>query len=313
MGLLQICLAGVLWGTGGVVLQLVRAETGMSALTASAYRMLIAAVTLLAVVAVLRRTARLLALVRSSGGAVVLVGAGTATYQSLYFASVVEVGVSVATAVSLGLAPSLLTVVDAGRARTPPDGRHLLLLLTALTGLVAVSGSAGGATTGPRPAVGVLLAVASSTAYAVTTCLGRAASQRSDPMVLAAVTTTVGSGALALALWASGGGVVVAVDAGTLGALAYLGVVTMAVAHGLLYAGLRTTSSTAAVLACLLEPVAAALLAAVVLDERLPPVGAVGIALVLVGVGGTALAGRGERVAGRRPAVGEGRSLPSRT
>ena len=44
---------------------------------------------------------------------------------------------------------------------------------------------------------------------------------------------------------------------------------TLAVAYGLLYAGLRTVEGSAAVVATLLEPVTAAVLAAVVLGERL--------------------------------------------
>ena len=80
-----------------------------------------------------------------------------------------------------------------------------------------------------------------------------------------------------------------------LGALAYLGVMTMALAYGLLYAGLRTTSSTAAVIASLLEPVTAAIVAAVFLDERVGAIGVLGIVLVLAAVAG----------AGREP-VAEG-------
>ena len=55
LGLVQICLAGVLWGTGGLVLQIVRSITPMSVLTVSAYRMLIAAAALLAVLALVGR------------------------------------------------------------------------------------------------------------------------------------------------------------------------------------------------------------------------------------------------------------------
>ena len=89
-------------------------------------------------------------------------------------------------------------------------------------------------------------------------------------------------------------------DATALGALVYLGVMTMALAYGLLYAGLRTTSSAAAVIASLLEPVTAAVVAALFLDERVGVLGIVGIVLVLAAVAG---AGR-EPVAEAGPASG---------
>jgi len=58
-------------------------------------------------------------------------------------------------------------------------------------------------------------------------------------------------------------------DPVSLALLLYLGVATMALAYGLLYAGLRTTSGSAATLATLVEPLSAALLAALMLGERL--------------------------------------------
>jgi DME family drug/metabolite transporter len=60
----------------------------------------------------------------------------------------------------------------------------------------------------------------------------------------------------------------------------------MALAYGLFYAGLRTTRSGAAVVATLLEPVTAAVAAAVLLGERLGALGIVGSALILAAVAG---------------------------
>ena len=67
-----------------------------------------------------------------------------------------------------------------------------------------------------------------------------------------------------------------------------LGALTFALAYALLYSGLRTTSSSAAVVATLCEPVTAAVAAAVFLDERLGVWGIVGIALVVAAIAGTA-------------------------
>ena len=60
----------------------------------------------------------------------------------------------------------------------------------------------------------------------------------------------------------------------------------LAVAYALLYAGLRTVAGSAALVATLLEPVTAAVLAAIVLGERLGVLGIIGAALILLAVAG---------------------------
>ena len=66
--------------------------------------------------------------------------------------------------------------------------------------------------------------------------------------------------------------------------IVYLGVVTMAVAYALLFSGLRSTPSGAAVVATLLEPVTAVLIAVMFLHERLTPTGLVGCVLILAAI-----------------------------
>ncbi|MBC9732659.1 DMT family transporter [Nocardioides marmotae] len=290
LGLVQISLAGVLWGTGGLGVQVVREHVPMSVPTISAWRMAIAAVVLLGALVVLRAGPALGRLLRERPGRVVVVGCGTAAYQGLYFGAVVSAGVTVATVVSLGLAPVLLTLADAVRHRRPPGAGRVLVLLAALTGLVLVSLGAGhgASSTGPQPALGVALAVASGAAYALATALGEPLARSTGPLALTTATTTVGALALLpfLALDAATGGVVTTAEPVPVAVLLYLGVLTMALAYGLLYAGLRTTDGSAAVVATLLEPVTAALVAAVVLDERVGTPGIVGTVLILAAVGG---------------------------
>jgi DME family drug/metabolite transporter len=287
-GLFQISLAGVLWGTGGLGVQLVRRREAMSVLTISAWRMLLAAVVLGAAVVLLRRTRAVAVLTRARPVRAAVVGTGTASYQALYFGAVVATGVTVATVVSLGLAPVLLTVAESIRHRRRPTRARLLVLAAALSGLVLVTAASGSGETGPHPALGVLLAAGSGTAYAVATELGRPLAQLAGPLALTTTTTTVGAVVLApFGLLASAGdGRLVTTDSAVVLVLVYLGVVTMALAYGLLYAGLRTTTGSAAVVATLLEPVTAAVVAALVLDERLSALGVVGTLLILAAVAG---------------------------
>jgi DME family drug/metabolite transporter len=250
--------------------------------------MLLAAVVLVSVVLALRQASAVRALLRSRPWRTVAVGTGTALYQAFYFGSVVAIGVTVSTVVSLGIAPVLLTVADAVRRRRRPSTNRLLVLAAALAGLLLVSATSGSGETGPHPALGVLLALGSGTAYAAATEIGRPLAQVAGPLALTTTTTTIGTvfllpfGLLA----ALGPDRLATTDPAAVTGLVYLGVVTMALAYGLLYAGLRTTTGSSAVIATLLEPVTAAVAAALVLDERLGALGVAGTLLILAAVAG---------------------------
>ena len=66
LGLLQISLAGVLWGTGGLAVQLVREQVPMHVVTISAWRMVLAGVVLGALLLALRGGPVLRALLRAA-------------------------------------------------------------------------------------------------------------------------------------------------------------------------------------------------------------------------------------------------------
>lgn len=285
---MQVCGAGVLWGSGGVVVTVLHERVGLGAMTVSAWRMLLAAVALAVFTLVTRRSRRVTATLRSHPVLAVLVGWGTAAYQGLYFASVLLVGVSVATVVSLGLAPVLATAWEHLVARTRPTLGETGVLAAALAGLVLISVTAGRrpAALGSAPTLGLVLAVAAGATYAATTVLGHTLAQRVDPVALTTGATTAGAVALApfLGFAAATHRPVLTPDPGSLALLVYLGVATMALAYGLLYAGLRTTSGSAATVATLVEPLAAALLAALFLGERLPWPAILGAAMILAAV-----------------------------
>lgn len=284
-GLAEVAAASVLWGTGGLAVQLIREHDPLSPVTISAWRMAIAAVVLLAALLALRRVGELLALARARPRQLVVVGVGTAAYQGLYFVSVTQVGVAVSTVVSLGLAPVLLTVAEAVRGRRAPAGSRLVILGAALVGLLLVSVAGHAASTGPAPVAGVLLAAASGTTYALTTAAGGSISRESSPLVLTSGMTLVGAAAL-LPCLAFVEGPRTTSDPLAAVWLAYLGALTMALAYVLLYSGLRAVTPSTAVTASLVEPVTAAVVAAVVLSEALGPAAVLGIVLVLGAVAG---------------------------
>lgn len=286
-GLAQVCAAGVLWGSGGLVLTVLHERAGFGAMTVSAWRMISAAAALLGLVAVTGRGRELRSTMRREPRTTALVGVGTAAYQGLYFLSVLMVGVSVSTVVSLGLAPVLAALWEHLVARTRPTRREVGVLTAALVGLVLVSVTAApGSATASQPALGLVLAVAAGVTYAATTVLGHTLAQRVDPVVLTTGATSVGAIALApfLVVAAATSTPVLTGDPASLALLLYLGLATMALAYGLLYAGLRTIPGSSATLATLVEPLSAALLAVALLGERLPWPAWVGGALILAAV-----------------------------
>lgn len=188
-----------------------------------------------------------------------------------------RVGISVATLVTLGLAPVL---VSAGATLCLGDrhsGRTLVALAVALAGLAFIVG----APTGEGDVLGgSLLAVGSATGYAAVTLLTRKlTSGGADPVALGRAGFI--AGAVVLTPLALCSGVGVPGDVSTIALLAYLGLIPTALAYTLFFSGLRTATPTAASITSLLEPLTATVLAAIVFGERLGPAGLAGGALLL--------------------------------
>ncbi|MDG9679086.1 DMT family transporter [Micromonospora sp. DH14] len=286
-GLIQITVTGVLWGTTGVAVQLLREGTGLSPVSIGFHRLAIAALVLLACTAGRLRT--IVSALRAAPVPLLLTGVGLGLYQALYFAAVAWAGVSVATIVSLGLAPVLAAAWESVQARRLPGPLRLGTLVAAVAGLVLITGATGqpGAAA-PAPLLGLLAAAGSGLGYAVTTLISRQVSQRTPPMTLTTISTVVG--ALTLAPFALVAGVGLPVRPDTVALLLHLGVVTTAVAYALFYAGLRTTPGSVAAVLTLLEPLTAAALAVALLREPLPLPVIVGGVLLLTAVAATYLA-----------------------
>ncbi len=286
-GLALVCGAGVIWGTIGPAVDVIDDRSPLSVWTVGAYRAVAAVVALLVMVLVagrLDQCRRLLAdhPLRAAG-----VGVLTATFMVLFFVSVVSVGVSIATVVCLGWAPVLLHLLPVLRHRRSPPRSEVLIVCAAVIGVLLISLAGGGAADPSRPLLGVLTALGSGTAYALSAEIAGPLAEH-DALSVAAVTMTVAAAALVVS-----GLAVAAVRAETMGTsdvtswllVGYLGVGTMAVAYMLLFAGLRTTPSRTAVVATLLEPVTAVVIATLFLGERLSVIGTIGALLIVAAIG----------------------------
>ncbi|BCJ55473.1 membrane protein [Actinoplanes sp. NBRC 14428] len=295
-GLLPIVVAGILWGTTGVVVQLVRRFADLGPVGIGFYRLAIAAAVLLAFTA--RQLWPFLVTLRPQRWRLLLIGAGLGAYQALYFLAVTWGGVAVATVVSLGLAPVLIAGWEALRSRRRPQPDALGSITAAIAGLALITGGTEAPTgTAPEPLLGLLAALGSGLGYAATTVLSRDVTRFVRPLVLTSASTAVGAVTL-LPVALLTGGLAVPVGPAAAGMLAYLGVVTTAIAYGLFYAGLRTTAGSVAVIVTLLEPLTAAVLAVAILGERLTLPVAAGGGLLLGAVVVASLTHR-------RPAAGD--------
>lgn len=288
-GLQLVCLTGVLWGTIGPGVHLVHGRSGFSPLTIGAYRSLAGIVTLLVAAAATGRLGPCLQLLKERQRDVLGAGVLTAAFQLLFFVAVLEVGVSVATVLGLGVAPVLLLVLESVRRRRAPARGQLATVALAVLGLALLSGTGASSPAAPAPVLGVLAALASGAAYAFSAEFAAGLSRDHDPLT---VTTTTMS--VVAAVLVPGGLIAARVrgeptttgDTGTWLLLVYLGVVTMALAYVVLCAGLRTTPSGTAVVATLLEPVTAVAIAVLFLGEALTPAGLIGSVLVVGAIAG---------------------------
>ncbi|MEV6301559.1 DMT family transporter [Actinoplanes sp. NPDC051861] len=264
LSLLQLATTGILWGTTGVVVQVVAAQTGLGALAIGFYRLAVAALVLLAVG--LHTRHQVIATFRAAPAATIAVGAGLAAYQALYFLAVRLGGVSIATVVSLGLAPVLLSAWETLRSRRRPSTATIAASVAATTGLILIAGATitpGAGTAG----LGLLAAVASGIVYAASTGLSRHTAQGVPPLTLTTLSCVIG--AITLAPLALLEGVTFTPSAASVALLVYAGAITTALAYALFYSGLRHTSGSVAAVVTLLEPLAAAALAVALLGEPL--------------------------------------------
>ena len=282
-GLFAVSAGALLWGTTGVAVSIVHERSGLAAVPIGCLRLAIAAVAL----AVAFRTSgvrRARIAVARHRWSLLLAGAGLGAYQALYFIGVQDIGVSVATLVSLAVAPVVLTLGAAVTRRRLPRPTALLTLAAAVVGLVLISSRPGAVDHAAHPTIGLLASFGSGLGYAATTVLNRRLATDGDPLLLTWVTSAVG--AIVLVPLALPIGLFWPADAVAGGWLVYLGIVPTVMAYGLFYLGLRSTPSEAAGVLTLLEPLAATLLAALVLHEALSLPAMIGAALLLAAIAG---------------------------
>ncbi len=281
-GLLQITAAAILWGTTGVVVAWVHRWTGLNPVAIGSYRLIIAALALLAMTT--RRWPTLVAATRAHPEGVVVAGVGLAAYQALYFIGVTDAGVTVATMASLGLAPVVTALWETIAHRKLPRSIELVTVVAAVAGLVLLASGQRHGGAGPDPTAGLIASIGSGLVYGLTTVLARHLSQSVPSLTLTALSACFGAIALfpvAAIIGLQPGQLSGPGPAAPILGLLYIGVITTAVGYALFNAGLRTTPSPVASVLTLLEALTATVLAVLLLSEPLGLLTAIGGALLL--------------------------------
>ncbi|MDT0440040.1 MULTISPECIES: DMT family transporter [Streptomyces] len=292
-GLLFLIVAGVAWGTAGAGAALVYRISDLGPVALSFWRCAVGLVLLLAVRPLRPNPARpagpagpaaVVPLRRRSARAVAT-GLGLAVFQTAYFAAVGATGLAVATVVTLGAGPVLISL---GARLTLGErlGRGgAAAVAVALAGLAVLVLGGGGATVRPW---GVLLALLSAAGYCAMTLLTRRWGREGggDTSVGAFAVTSVCLLPLALAE-----GLVphTADPVRLIWLVAYIAAVPTALAYALYFAGAAVVRSATVSVVMLLEPVAAAVLAVVLLGEHLTATTLAGTVLMLGSVAGLAV------------------------
>ncbi|MEU6806318.1 DMT family transporter [Streptomyces neyagawaensis] len=237
-------------------------------------------------------------------------------YQTAYFASVQQAGLTVATVVTLGAGPVLVTVGARLALGERTGAAGTAAVVSGVVGLVVLMGGADGST-GPAPLLGIGYALLSAVGYAGMTLLGRFSGRENAGGAFGSTVTGFAVGTVCLLPLALLEGLLPAVErpAWTLGLVLYLGAVPTALAYTLFFVGLGAVTATTASVVALVEPLTAAVIGILVLGERLNAIVLTGTALLVFAVVFLTAAEGADRAAARRtpssdPDQGPRTSLP---
>jgi len=224
-----------------------------------------------------------------------VIGLLAAFYQSCYFTAVSLTSVPLATLITIGAAPVM--VLGAERVTGRPGGR----LAVVTTGLAVVGlGLLVGLPSGFRETAVLAsagMSVLSAAGFAAITLTSSRPVPGLDDLTMTGFGFTIG-GLLLMPLAQLAGGITFRPGPAVIGLLIALGTGPTAVAYTLYFRGLRTAAASTAARLTLLEPLTGAILAALLLGERLSTTGIAGAAIIGAAVILTVQADRGGALRG---------------
>jgi DME family drug/metabolite transporter len=274
-----ILLSAVLFGTTGTAQAL--GPAGLSPLTVGAARVVFGGGALGLLALLLPRSPTKLPVLL-----VLVAGAAVALYQLTFFEAVHRAGVAVGAVVAIGSGPIVAGLLERALGSPWPDRRWLSATALALGGIAALSlGSGSG---NAADAAGIGMAVVAGAAYAGYTVIAKRLLHAGVNPVRV-MGAAFGVAAVMLLPLLVFGDTRWLHDGRGIGLAAYLALGPTVIAYLLFARGLRHLSASETTTLVLAEPVTATVLGVTVLHEALGVAAAVGILLVLGGIGVLAL------------------------
>lgn len=301
-GSVCVLVAALLWGTTGTAAAL---APGVGSLAVGAVAMgvggLLQAVAALPVMRAHR--AALAAQWRTLATAAVAV----AVYPLAFYTSMRLAGVAVGTVVSIGSAPMLAALIERVIDRQRLSRRWVLGASAGVLGVLALAlartgvAGRGAGGFGTRPVLGIALGLLAGLTYAFYSW-GAARVMRSGLPSRPVMGAVFGCGGTALLPVLLLTGAPILASWRNFAAMAYLAAVPMFVGYLLFGRGLAAIRASTATSLSLLEPAVAAVIAVLVLHERLPAQGWLGMAVLLVSL--VVVTAEPDRTTGRGRTVG---------
>ncbi len=278
-GTVCVLAAAVLWGTTGTAAAL---APGVGSLAVGAAAMGVGGLLQAAAAHRLMRAHRagLAAQWRPLAAAAVAV----AVYPLAFYTSMRLAGVAIGTVVSIGSAPMTAALIERVIDRQPLSRRWALGATAGVLGVLALAlahpGEEATGGSGAQPVLGIALGLLAGVTYALYSWGAARVMRRGLPSrpVMGAVFGA--GGVLLLPVLLLTGAPIVA-SWSNLAAVAYLALVPMFLGYVLFGRGLAAVPASTATTLSLLEPAVAALIAVLVLHEHLPPLGWVGMGILL--------------------------------
>ena len=273
--------AAILWGTIGVATQAIYNNDSTTSLFLNLTRMLIAAPVLL--VACWQVVGRTMFIIRRRDLLIMLLsGTLLALSQAAYFAAILDTGVTIATLLTMCIAPVVVTCVSVLLKFEALTRRIVIALICALIGSVLLVGYHAPDGTHTHLLLGTALSLVAAITYACMIICGRFVAADYHPLQVTAVNFSAGALVLVLVNVASGIVVVHTLQGWLL--VLYLGLVPTAFAYWLFQKGLRSVSATAASIVSMLDPLVAAVLAWLLFGETLAVTGIAGAGLLILSI-----------------------------
>jgi DME family drug/metabolite transporter len=273
--------AALLWGTIGVATQGIYNSDNTTSLFINLGRNMIAT-PLLLWVAWHQVGRRLFHIEKRDTFLMFLQGTLLALSHAAYFASIRLAGVSIATLITICIAPVIVSLLSVALKLEQMNRRLLLALVLAISGTVLLVGFGNPAGESKDLLAGSLFAVGAAFAYGSTLVTGRFLAARYSALQINAISFSFGTIVLlVINLFTSF--TPIQSTAGWL-LLVYLGLIPTALAYWLFQMGLRSVSATAASILGILDPLVAAFLAWLLFGESLAATGVIGALLLIVSI-----------------------------